>query len=105
MIGQGQFSVGGGITKEYFRSVIDFQEKCRGLRLGYVPGVIRHYFHGSKINRGYITRWAILVKHKYNPYKHLCYTKEGLLVPSKDCPKELLDDIKNYFVSRNEDET
>lgn len=104
LIGQGHFSIGGGVTREYLRSVLDFQEKCRGLRLGYVPGVIRHYYHGSKVNRGYVTRWSILVKHKYNPYKHLSYEKNGLLVPSKECPKELLDDIKQYFVSRNEDE-
>jgi hypothetical protein len=71
--------------------------------VGYVPGVIRHYFHGSKQNRKYMERWQILVKHQYDPYKHTTYD-HGLLIPSKECPPELLKDILQYFRERNEDE-
>jgi hypothetical protein len=28
----------------------------------------------------------------------------GLLLPTKECPQDLLDDIKQYFIERNEDE-
>ena len=28
----------------------------------------------------------------------------GLLIPSKECPRQLLDDIYKYFEERNEDE-
>jgi hypothetical protein len=104
MIGQGQYSLGKNMSKQYRNSVLDFQEKCRGLRLGYVPGIIRHYFHGSKINRGYVTRWSVLFKHQYDPYTHITYDKNGVMIPSQACPKVLLDDIKEYFASRNEDE-
>jgi hypothetical protein len=45
-----------------------------------------------------------LVKHKFNPFVHLIKNEEGLLLPSKDCPQELLDSIKLYFIERNEDE-
>ena len=88
----------------YKNSVYDYQNKVKNLRFGYIPGVIRHFFHGSKVNRKYSERWAILVKHNFDPNIHLTKTKEGLLIPSDKCPKELLDDIFQYFSERNEDE-
>lgn len=104
MIGQGEFSLGQNMSPGYRKSVLEFQERCRGLRLGYVPGIIRHYFHGQKVNRGYVTRWTVLFKHKYDPYIHVTYDERGLMIPSVQCPKQLLLDIKDYFYSRNEDE-
>ena len=76
----------------------------KNLRLGYVPGVIRHYFHGTKKNRKYSERWQILVKHQYSPYKHLILDVNGILQPSPECPPELIPDILNYFKERNEDD-
>jgi hypothetical protein len=87
---------------EYIKSVHDFQDKCRGIRFSYVPGVIRHFFHGQKKNRKYNERFYILIKHQYRP-SYLVH-KDGLLVPTIECPHELLDDIMNYFRERNEDE-
>jgi hypothetical protein len=69
-----------------------------------VPGVIRHYFHGSKKNRRYTERWEILIKHNFDPFDHITTDEKGLLIPSRNCPQELLDDIMNYFSERNEDE-
>jgi len=74
------------------------------LRLGYVPGVIRHHFHGSKKNRKYHERWQILVNHNFDPIKHIKKSENGLLIPTEECPKQLLDDIMMYFKERNEDE-
>jgi len=91
-------------TEEYKESVELFERKAKTLRLGYVPGIIRHHFHGSKKNRKYMERWQILVKYAYKPSEHMTYNKEGLLVPTATCPKELLDDIFKYFSERNEDE-
>lgn len=91
-------------NQDYIQSALDFQERVKTLRLGYVPGIIRHYFHGSKKNRQYGERWQILVKHQYSPICHIAYDKDGVLIPSKDCPKELLADILTYFKQRNEDE-
>ena len=88
----------------YKHSVSEYQKKVKNLRFGYVPGVIRHYFHGSKINRKYSERWVILVEHNFNPSIHLTKTKEGLLIPSEKCPQKLLDDIFQYVAERNEDE-
>jgi hypothetical protein len=50
-------------TDDYKDSVAEFQERVKTLRLGYVPGMIRHYFHGSKKHRRYADRWQILLKH------------------------------------------
>jgi hypothetical protein len=91
-------------TKEYLETAYNFQDRVRTLRFGYVPGVIRHYFHGQKVNRKYRERWQILVDHKYNPLEHLTTNSDGLYVPSKTCPPKLLDDIMTYFQERNEDE-
>jgi hypothetical protein len=71
--------------------------------LGYVPGVIRHYFHGSKENRKYGDRWKILLNHNFSPREHLTHDETGILIPSPECPREMLDEILNYFKERNED--
>ena len=91
-------------TDGYKDTISIFQSSCANLRIGYVPGVIRHYFHGSKKNRKYTERWEILIKHNFDPYKHVAFNELGLMIPSPTCPKELLDDIMNYFKERNEDE-
>jgi hypothetical protein len=91
-------------TESYFDSILEVQDRVKGLRIGYVPGVIRHHFHGSKINRKYRERWEILIKHKYDPYLHVKKNTHGVLIPTEQCPPEFLDDIMNYFRERKEDE-
>lgn len=91
-------------TQDYKDSVVEFEKRAQTLRLGYVPGVIRHYFHGSKKNRKYSERWKILVDTQYSPTFHVIYDRHGLLQPSSACPKKLLIDVMNYFSERNEDE-
>jgi len=103
-VGKGITSLSNDVTDEYKASILDFEHKCKGLLIGYTPGIIRHFFHGSKKNRHYSERWKILITHKYNPYTHITFNSNGLMIPSENCPKELLNDIKLYFQSRNEDE-
>jgi len=102
-INNGIKSVHENVSEAYKQSILEYQERCQGLTIGYVEGVIKHEFHGKKSDRKYQERWQILVKNCYNPYKHITYNKHGLLIPTKDCPQKLLDDIYNYFTSRNED--
>lgn len=97
-------SVPKDVEDGYRLALKEYTERCIGLDIGYVPGVIRHYFHGSKKNRKYTERWTILIKHKFNPYKHLIRNEDGLVIASNTVSKELLDDIMNYFKERNEDE-
>lgn len=103
-IERGLCAVNDANTENYKQKVIEFQEKSKRLRMGYIPGVILHHFHGAKKNRAYGNRWKILVDHKFEPDKHLTYDKDGLLIPSCECPQEMLKDIEEYFYNRNEDE-
>ena len=92
-------------TEEYKTSIVNFQERVKELRFGYVPGVIRHFYHGSKKNRQYTDRWKVLVNHQYDPTTFITYDKKGLIVPVSDVfPDKLKEDIYQYFSERNEDE-
>ena len=103
-IGNSIKSVNEATTDDYKSSVENFELNAKNLRLGYVPGVIRHFYHGSKKNRQYSERWNILVNHKYLPSEHITKNKDGLLIPTSICPQGLLDDIKKYFEERDEDD-
>jgi hypothetical protein len=103
-LGHGLQSLNNQTSDGYKKSIQLFQEKSRNIRIGYVPGVIRHYFHGSKQNRKYTERWKILVDHQYDPYVDVKHDSDGLIVPTCDCPPQLLTDILSYFQERNEDE-
>lgn len=61
-------------------------------------------FMVQKKNRKYMERWKILIKHNYSPKIHITKDKNGLLVPTTDCPNELITDIFKYFQERKEDE-
>jgi hypothetical protein len=93
-------------TGAYQASVVAFQDRGAALRFGYVPGVIRHFYHGSKKNRRYADRWQILVRWGYDPDTMVKYDEEtGVLVPVPGVfPEGLLEDILGYFGERNEDE-
>jgi len=91
-------------SKDYNDSMLEFQKKAKTLRLGYVPGVIRHYYHGSKKNRNYTERWIILMKHAFSPDDHVKYDKNGILEPTENFPDEFKKDIMDYFRERKEDE-
>jgi hypothetical protein len=104
LLGKSQISLNKDVSHDYTDSLLQFENKIKTLRLGYVPGVIKHFFHGSKKNRKYSERWQILVKHQYSPYLHLMRDTNGILQPSKNCPSELITDIYKYFKERNEDD-
>ena len=88
----------------YKQSVVEFQERVKNIRVGYVPGLIRHYYHGSKDNRQYGERWKILVKYAYCPLKHITYDENGIIIPTSEFPPGLFSEIMNYFSQRNEDD-
>jgi len=90
-------------SEDYNNSMLEFQNKAKNLRLGYIPGVIRHYYHGSKQNRKYTERWKLLKKHLYSPLIHLKYDEKGILIPTTEFTEEFKSDIMNYFKERKED--
>jgi hypothetical protein len=104
LIGRGLKAVNDLSTYNYKDSIKQFENRIKNLRIGYVPGVIRHHYHGSKKNRKYSERWAILIQNNYDPYEHIKNDEYGVLIPTYNCPPKLLEDILNYFKERNEDE-
>jgi len=104
LINKGLKSIHYESTDDYKQTIIDFGNRVKNLRLGYVPGVIRHHFHGLKINRKYKERWLILMNNNYAPTLHLTKDEIGVLIPSVDCPDNMLDEIYEYFHQRNEDD-
>ena len=90
-------------TEDYNNSILKYQKKAKGLRLGYTPGVIRHYYHGSKKNRNYVERWQLLIKHKYSPSEDISYSSGGVLVPTVKFTSDFRNDILSYFKERKED--
>lgn len=85
-------------SKGYKESVLEFQEKVNRLRLGYVPGIIRHYYHGTKENRKYNERWKLLIEYNYSPEM-----VTGSILKFNNVPTEFKDKIKEYFLRRQED--
>ena len=92
------------LPEDYKNFMLEFEKKAKNLRLGYVPGIIRHYFHGKKINRKYCERTEILIKYNYSPIKHIMYDKNGIITPTDQFTDEFKNDILNYFKERKEDE-
>lgn len=93
-----------GATDEYKTCVNNFANNVNNVLLGYVPGIIRHYYHGDKKNRKYVERNDILKKYKYNPTIFITYDDNGIVIPTDKFPKEMLEDIVSYFCQRNEDD-
>jgi hypothetical protein len=89
---------------DYNKSILNFQQKAKNLRLGYVPGVIKHYFHGSKFNRKYHDRYLILIKYKYSPFSFITKDINGVIIPTSLFPNEFKQEICNYFWERKEDD-
>lgn len=104
LIGRGLNGVNIESTEEYKETIRKYESKMKLLRLGYVPGVIRHYYHGKKKNRMYGERWRILVEHLYEPIQHVTHDSNGILIPTNSCPPEIITKILEYFYARNEDD-
>ena len=102
-IGLGQYSINKDTTEGYKRSISEFQKRTIGLRLGYTPGVIRHYYHGKKSDRRYSTRWMILVNNLFDPFEHITRDNHGIITKTKKLSGEFIRDVMKYFSLRNED--
>jgi hypothetical protein len=96
----------GGTSDTYKRHLLRWQERARRFvngRLGVVPGIIEHRFHGAKQNRGYLGRWEMFVKHGFDPDTDLKRNSFGVLEWSGNKP-ELEREWDLYLRSRREDD-
>lgn len=95
----------GNMTPGYVAPLRLWQHRAEVLqkKLGATKGTIEHRWHGKKIARGYVSRWDVLVKHRFDPFLDLVRNATGLLqlAPGKI---GLRQDIERYFVSRDEDQ-
>jgi hypothetical protein len=97
----------GKMNAEYFKAVKIWELRCKQYikgDIGYVDGLIVHFWHGAKKNRRYVERWDILLKHDFNPYIDLKYDWQGVLQLTERSPG-LRKDISEYFAQRDEDST
>ena len=106
LIGHRALAESQGFQRQYVEHVDAWQRRAFGLRLGYVPGLVRHYFHGSKRNRRYLDRYKLLVKHRYTPDMLEPAPPQsqapGLLLLREQ--PALAQDVMKYFAERREDD-
>lgn len=70
--------------------------------VGFVPGLLLHYWHGKKKDRQYETRWKILTQNQFDPELDLKKDSQGVLSLT-DRNIALRLDIERYLRTRNED--
>jgi hypothetical protein len=73
-------------------------------KIGYVPGMITHFWHGPKANRRYLDRWQIINDNQFDPALDLKRDAQGLYQLTWR-NKKLVEDLMAYFRQRNEDST
>lgn len=95
-----------GLTPSYL-------EKCRswGIRansivkgnVSYLPGMLLHYWHGERKNRGYVDRWKIMRDFAFDPDEDIVKDWQGLYRLSDNKPG-LRDAFRVTLRLRNEDD-
>jgi hypothetical protein len=109
LIGRGRPSINPRMHPNYLGDVDRWEARAeRHIRrnIGYMPGLLVHHWHGRKANRGYLDRWKILSRHRYDPHHDIKRDSQGLYQLHDDGTersRRLRDEIRAYFRSRNED--
>ena len=90
---------------DYRSAIFQWQKSAVKLKanVGYVDAYAIHHWHGSKVHRAYVQRDLILVKHQFCPVSDLRRDWQGIYQLTDDKPG-LRDDIRAYFISRQEDD-
>ena len=108
LVGQVEFSLPKAMLEAcpaYVSWCRDWQERAiKYIRynVGYMDGLIIHYWHGKKGDRKYSGRWHILVENKFDPLVDIKRDWQGVWQLT-DHNHVLRDDIRAYLKSRNED--
>lgn len=108
LLGDVQKTYHGDVHPNYKKALRLWQERAeKNIRrnVGFTGGLIRHMWHGRKSDRGYSSRWQILVRNQYNPETDLKRDVSGIYQLVSETPRQmrLRDDIRKYFIARNED--
>jgi hypothetical protein len=111
LIGRPELSVPQGLSSGYRAQVETWgalAELSIRRKVGYVPGLITHHWHGDKVNRKYRERWDILKCTQFDPTRDLVRGPDGLLrlVDLMDERSiRMRDLVREYFRQRDEDST
>ena len=111
LLGKAELSMPGDIHPAYRDLVLGWQglaEVHVRRNVNYVPGLITHWWHGKKKDRGYQDRWQVLTRWRYDPATDIRrdWMKGGLVRwAHHQSPRlqHLRDDVRRYLRSRNED--
>lgn len=104
LIGQVQKSVHPEMHRDYLKSLLKYQERAEQYikrNVGYIEGLILHYWHGKKVDRKYWDRWKILTSNKFTPdmlkkdWQGIWHWNEASIL--------LRDQVRRYLKERNED--
>lgn len=91
--------------REYWEHRQQLCERWIKRDVGYVSGLVMHYFHGKTVDRGYNTRENILIEGQFSPHTDLKRDHQGLWQLETWEPRQIRmrDRIRRYFRARNED--
>ena len=70
--------------------------------VAFVPGVVRHLWHGDREHRQYTSRDEILTRHDFDPQRDFILANSGLY-ELRDPFGQLAADIRQYFADRRDD--
>jgi hypothetical protein len=105
MVGRVETSIPASCSPAYAAELFRWQERCQTYirsNVGYVDGLLLHYWHGKKRNRGYGSRREILTRNHYDPNLDLKKDCCGLWQLA-DRNHQLRHEIAEYFSLRDED--
>lgn len=96
-------------TKGFQEKFLHQQKLCaRWIKrdVGYVRGLVYHWYHGKTVNRGYNTREAILIHNLYDPNTDLKRDRHGVYQMETWEPRQIkmYDQVRGYFRARHEDD-
>jgi hypothetical protein len=105
LVGKVEYSYHPKAHPNYIAMCHEWQRRCEKYikqSVGYVSGGLTHFWHGSKENRHYNSRWDILLENNYNPLTDVYKDSTGLYRLHDD-NIGLRDGLKKYSRSRMED--
>ena len=105
LVGQVAKTYPGPVSARYKQELELWQTRAQihiNRNIGFVPGVVNHRFHGSKMKRAYEERWGMFVRHGFDPATDLKKNSFGVLEWAGNKP-ELQREFDLYLRSRNED--
>jgi hypothetical protein len=109
LFGQMNRTLNVGYSDTYKRLCLEWErraEKYIRRNVGYIPGLMNHFWHGRKGNRRYDDRWRLLVDTKYDPVTDLKKDTQGLYqLDDNGDPRfiAIRDGLRRYAKIRDED--